>query len=216
MIYPITIIDDFFSDPDAIVKMASELEYFDTEDGRWPGKRTRPLHEVNSTFHNFFARRLLSTFHTALPNCLNAHVSFQLVDPFVENEDKWDKENRGWIHADSPCQFGGIVYLTKDPDPDTGTSIYRAKRGFHEIDPDAKEKLYQSKEMRPGEYSKGFDEMFYQFEETVSVSNVYNRLMLFDGTTLHGVRTFGTKRRLTLSFFFYDLDILPPLYRFGG
>ena len=28
---------------------------------------------------------------------------------------------RGWIHQDIDTWFGGIVYLTKDPEPDTGT-----------------------------------------------------------------------------------------------
>ena len=33
MNYPVTIIDNFFADPDAVVKMASEFEYFEDKSG---------------------------------------------------------------------------------------------------------------------------------------------------------------------------------------
>ena len=44
-------------------------------------------------------------------------------------------------------------------------------------------------------------------EETVTVKNLYNRLLLFDTDTLHGVPTFGTEERLTISFFVFMLDL---------
>ena len=30
-----------------------------------------------------------------------------------------------------------------------------------------------------------------QFEETVTIANVYNRFVMFNGKTHHGVKTFG-------------------------
>lgn len=211
MIYPVTIIDNFFSNPDAIVEMASGLEYLKTEDGRWPGKRTRPLHVINNSFHQFLSRKLISIFYDRLPNYFEMDETFQLIDPLAE--DKWSKENRGWIHTDAPSILGGIVYLTKDPDPDTGTSIYREKNGYSYMECDMKNSLYTEETVIPGLYSNAFDNMFDQFEETVSVSNVYNRLLLFDGKTFHGVRTFGMKPRLTLAFFVHGCDLVPPLNR---
>ena len=51
-------------------------------------------------------------------------------------------------------------------------------------------------------------------EETVKVKNVYNRLVLFNSTSLHAVQTYGTKERLTMAFFNnYIQNTLPPLYR---
>ena len=52
------------------------------------------------------------------------------------------------------------------------------------------------------EYEAAFDAMSNQFEETVSIANVYNRFVMFNGKTHHGVQTFGSsKPRLTLNFF---------------
>ena len=55
-------------------------------------------------------------------------ISLSINHPFCE--DKYDNKNRGWIHQDIDTWFGGIVYLTKNPEPDTGTSVYKVKKGF--------------------------------------------------------------------------------------
>ena len=55
-----------------------------------------------------------------------------------------------------------------------------------------------------------------QFEESVSVANVYNRFVLFNNGTHHGVQTFGSKPRLTLNFFgMGQTGKLPPLLRYN-
>ena len=64
------------------------------------------------------------------------------------------------------------------------------------------------------EYNKAYNSYHDQFEETVKVKNVYNRLVLFNSTSLHAVQTYGTKERLTMAFFNnYIQNTLPPLYR---
>ena len=35
MTYPITIVDDFFEDPDGIVDMANEFRYYNPNSGNW-------------------------------------------------------------------------------------------------------------------------------------------------------------------------------------
>tara|TARA_B100000035_G_scaffold70500_1_gene57878 strand:- start:1110 stop:1745 length:636 start_codon:yes stop_codon:yes gene_type:complete len=210
MIFPITVIDNFFSDPDAIVEIASGLEYFSSDDGRWPGQRTRSFYEIDNKLYSFLVEKLFSIWYETMPSFIQMDMHFQIINPF--SEDKWDKMNRGWIHLDDSL-FGGIIYLTKDPDPDTGTSIYKPKRGFAYVDNTEKVNLHTSNIKHPGIYSNGFDDMFDQYEETINVSNVYNRLLLFDGKTAHGVRTFGTKSRLTLPFIAHSCSSIPPLFR---
>ena len=68
--------------------------------------------------------------------------------------------------------------------------------------------------MSDSDYNKAYDAMRNQFEETVSVANVYNRFVMFNGNTHHGVQTFGTTPRLTLNFFgMAQTGKLPPLLR---
>ena len=63
--------------------------------------------------------------------------------------------------------------------------------------------------------NEAFDAMREQFEDTVTIENVYNRFVLFNGKTHHGVKTFGTKPRLTLNFFGMAMTgHLPPLLRY--
>ena len=53
-----------------------------------------------------------------------------------------------------------------------------------------------------------------QFEETASIANVYNRFVMFNNKTHHGVQTFGSKPRLTLNFFGMGMyGSIPPLVR---
>tara|TARA_B100001248_G_C27216195_1_gene378165 strand:- start:40 stop:693 length:654 start_codon:yes stop_codon:yes gene_type:complete len=202
MTYPITIVDNFFEDPDAIVEMAMGMKYYNPNTGNWPGTRTKQLHVEDDRFFNYLGNRIHGLFFEKTPEYWNLQCHFQLIKPFCE--DKYNKKNRGWIHQDHDSWFGGIVYLTKDPEPDTGTSIYETKAGWSfQVKQEImmKEALYRSEPIDEKEYEEAYDRVHSQYEETVKIKNVYNRFVLFPGTTHHGVQTYGTKDRLTLNFF---------------
>ena len=215
MTYPITIVDDFFEDPDGIVEMANELKYYTPNTGNWPGQRTKNLHVEEPRFFTYFGSKLHLLFYETVPEYWNLQCHFQMIHPFCD--DKNSKKNRGWIHKDIDTWFGGIVYLKKDPEPNTGTSVYKVKRGFsHQYAEEIqqKEALYRSEDVSDFDYTKAYDSMRDQFEETVTVTNVYNRFVMFNGNTHHGVQTFGTTPRLTLNFFgMAQTGKLPPLLR---
>ena len=220
--FPAVIVDDFFEDPDAIVEIASSFTYKPQEEGVWPGVRSNLLSDSEDVkilrlFH-YIGNRLFDLFGNK-PKHWGVYTMFQKIQPFSKN--KWDKLNRGWVHYDgdhsSPIKFGGIIYLNKNADKDTGTSIYKSKNGFHTYEQheiDQKKKLYTGKDVDIDEYNQIFDEYHDQFIETIRVDNIYNRLLLFGGDTLHGVRTFGTEERLTLPFFCHNIgETTPPLLR---
>ena len=215
MTYPITIVDDFFEDPDAIVEMANALKYYPPDRGNWPGVRTKQLHVVEERFYNYFGEKVHLLFHDSKPEYWNMETQFQKIQPF--SEDQYDPLNRGWVHQDN-CVFGGIVYLNKNPSPDSGTSIYKTTSGygFQEY-PDEirmKEKLYRGEEIDPDEYREAWKKVHAQYIPTVRVENVYNRFVLFNNKTHHGVYTFGTQERLTLNFFGMHMSgKIPPLQR---
>ena len=215
MTYPITIIDDFFEDPDAIVKMANELKYYPPDTGNWPGMRTKQLHVVEDRFFQYFGEKIMLLFHDNTPEYWKLQSHFQKILPF--HEDQYDKLNRGWIHQDLDTYFGGIVYLTKDPEPDTGTSIYKTTTGFamqYASELKLKERKYRGEEVDREEYCKAYDAAHAQYKESVKIENVYNRFVMFNNKTHHGVQTFGTKERLTLNFFGMEVTgKKPPLVR---
>ena len=215
MTYPITIVDNFFEDPDGIVEIANELKYYTPNTGNWPGQRTKNLHVEESRFFKYFGTKLHLLFYETVPEYWNLQCHFQMIHPFCD--DKNSKKNRGWIHRDIDTWFGGIVYLKKDPEPNTGTSVYKVKKGYsHQYakEIEQKEALYRSEVVSDSDYTKAYDSMRDQFEETVTVTNVYNRFVMFNGNTHHGVQTFGTTPRLTLNFFgMAQTGKLPPLLR---
>ena len=215
MTYPITIVDDFFEDPDAIVEMATTYKYYPPETGNWPGVRTKQLHVIDERFFHYFGEKLHLIFHDVTPEYWNMQTHFQKIQPF--HKDQYDRKNRGWVHQDIDTFFGGIVYLTKDPSPNSGTSIYTVKNGYslqYREEMKKKEDLYLGKDLDMDEYNEAFDSMREQYVETCSVENVYNRFVLFSNKTHHGVKTFGTKERLTLNFFGMEITgKKPPLVR---
>ena len=215
MTYPITIVDDFFEDPDAIVEMADALKYYHGDKGNWPGMRTKQLHVVEDRFFNYLGEKIHLLFHDSVPDYWNMQTHFQKITPF--HEDQYDKLNCGWVHQDIDTYFGGIIYLTKDPEPDTGTSIFKVTTGYAMQYPQElrmKESLYKGEDIDPEEYYKAYDAAHAQYKETVKVDNVYNRFVMFNNKTHHGVQTFGTKERLTLNFFGMEVSgSKPPLMR---
>ena len=73
-------------------------------------------------------RRYILLFHDKSPEYWNMQTHFQKINLF--HEDQYDPLNRGWVHQDIDTYFGGIVYLNKDPEPDTGTSIFKTTTGY--------------------------------------------------------------------------------------
>lgn len=215
MTYPVTIVDDFFDDPDKIVELAEELKWYQPDTGNWPGTRTKQLHIENERFFNYFGQKIHHLFHDTHPSYWELQAHFQKIKPF--SDDQWDKRNQGWIHQDLDTWFGGIVYLTKDPEPDTGTSVYKTKNGFslqYVSELKMKEKWYLGEDVSDEDYDAAFNAMSEQYQETVTIENVYNRLVLFNNKTYHGVKTFGSKPRLTLNFFGMSMTgKIPPLQR---
>tara|TARA_Y100000004_G_scaffold158762_1_gene185248 strand:- start:311 stop:961 length:651 start_codon:yes stop_codon:yes gene_type:complete len=215
--YPITVVDDFFSEPDKIVDYAMQQEFFPSENGRWPGKRSKFLWELDRTLYDDICVKIISLFHPELPERWDFEMQFQLISPYSEHQ--YDPKNRGWIHVDKgDTKFGGIIYLNKHPEKDTGTCIYKEKKGWSsqiykclEI----KQKHYTGEEVSDEEYERWMYELNSQYEETMIIKNVYNRMALFNCNTWHGVQTFGKNQdRLTISFFCRDLPRLqPPYYR---
>lgn len=214
--YPLVVIDNFFEDPDAIVDIANSTEYYKEERGNYPGMTSKPLQDVDPRLFSWVGSRLYTIFQTQEPEYWELQLSFRKINSFTP-EDQYNPLNCGWIHTDSKPWFGGVVYLNKNPEPDTGTSIYKAKKGFatqYVNELHLKEQHYSGKNIDIDKYNQCFKNITDQYEETVKVQNVYNRLVMFDGNTHHGAQTYGTKERLTMNFFGTKMQgPKPPLVR---
>ena len=54
--FPTTVIDNFFDNPDEVVKMAAsdKIEWRPSPEGRFPGLRSQPLHMLDEEFWDYF------------------------------------------------------------------------------------------------------------------------------------------------------------------
>lgn len=119
-IIPTTIIDNFFDDPVWIRNFALEQEYFVDDTHQWPGKRTRPLHELNPQLFNHIIERFVSVFYNLEHHRMgwNVQAYFQLVN---------DDFQEGWVHVDKDALISGVVYLNPNSPADAGTTIINLK-----------------------------------------------------------------------------------------
>ena len=124
--YPNLIVDNFFEQPDKIIDCSLNLEYGISDDGSWPGVRSNFLHLINERLFEYISKKITYIFYDSYPS-YNYSINFQKVNPFSDNQ--YDKKNCGWVHSDE-SNFGGVIFLTKNPDEDTGLNIINLKNGF--------------------------------------------------------------------------------------
>lgn len=190
---PITIVDQFFQDPSLIVKAAHKLEYYKPSDGAYYGERTANLWEVDRVLASYIITQVLQlivkvTNKEAVK--VDSEIRFQRMPASKEGFDK------GWVHDDGGLATA-LIYLQEDPDINAGTSFFTPV--VDEVDMTAslfKHKFY-SMGVTEG-YEKIFNKHQNQFVETIKVSNVFNRCLLFGESQLHAGNYSITHDRLFL------------------
>jgi hypothetical protein len=206
--FPLTVVDNFFDDPDEVRRFALAQEYEKDPRGVWPGQRSRPLHLLHPIFFEQTFHKLFSLFYTKA----QTEVHWEIDATFQKVDSGYDA---GWIHVDSgytslnddsQVVMSGIVYLTPDMPINSGTSIYRLKKGVLA----ASATLNQLKEQHYNGLLNKEDVDGYrsihndQYEETVKVGSIYNRLITFEANQPHAAQHFfgdSSNSRLTLVFF---------------
>ena len=202
--FPVTIVDNFYENPEIVRDFALSQEYYPTN-GRYPGERTESISSISQEFFNNFCERLFSLFYDFSRTRLtwNVETSFQKIKNL--SNDKNSKFNEGWIHPDD-CIFSGVVYLSKS---NSGTSIYYPKvQGVETTSQDEKHIFYSGKEIDEEVYANAVTENNNNFYETIKVSGEFNRLILFEEGLHHGVPSFYSENedRLTQVFFVYEIN----------
>ena len=213
-------VDNFFDNPDRIVKYAKSLPKKPHSDGDWPGKRTEELWKIDKELNDTMVLKILSCFY----DFSYQNVSWKTCDMYFQeiptlSKNKDDVRNRGWIHCDSAddLEIAGLIYLTPDIDPDTGTSLFTLKLQNNE-----EYKVHQTQYVKHLMYKENetIDQTYYAkkakeheefFIETTRFANIYNRMITYDTNEFHRANSYynddGKDARLTLVFFIGGLDV---------
>ncbi len=216
--FPTIVYDNFFENPDLVVDLANSLEY-KMGDGSWPGVRTDDIGYHHLEFKKLIMDKICRIFYPDSNYQWYAKTVFQKVEGM--HEDKYHIKNRGWIHKDKNRLIGGIIFLNKNPEEDTGTSLYTSKKvvvPYSDEQDSCKKRWYTGHDVSDEEYRNCFDSNSENYKQTLAVENVYNRLFMFNGTSYHGVNTYGSigNTRLTLPIFFGTIqhpEFNFPMYR---
>ena len=236
--FPVAV-DNFFDDPEALVDYAKSLPMESDPEGRWPGKRSKQLWEIDEILHNTILLKILNCYYDLDYldiSWSSAKTAFQEIPRFSKNKN--DIRNKGWIHQDTELTTGqtvkdklaGLIYLTPNIDLDSGTSLFgvksnkrkflppQQKESIHDQDPLIhKHLLYQSGQFDREEYEKDYIKLEENYFEKIRFQNIFNRLIMYDTSEWHRANSYwngdGKDARLTLGFFIGGLSGDHPLER---
>ena len=223
MRFPIVCFDDFYTDPDKVRDYALSLPY-NSEGGIYPGLRTHELSAFDEEFRYRSVHKFLSMYDDFnIPEVdLAVDTYFQKIWRF--SKDKDSPSNGGWIHDDGSTVLAGVVYLSPDPDPNAGTTVYTAKKDaiipewmmYEEGVPNKSQfvqDVLQSDVSCPinsiKDYDKGIETNNSMYELTLEIKNKYNRMIAYDGDQWHGQSTYwmdNEECRLTQVYFVEQLS----------
>ena len=209
---PVTIVDDFFKDPDYIRSEALSLEF--STGSNAPGPRAICPENISK----IVAKKLF-----ALLIDMNKHIVQGQLDLHFQLTKK-DFEY-GWVHSDvNETYFAGVIYLTPNAPLSGGTAMYKPVDNNLDFDlydslQNIKKDVYTGKTNDLEQFKKAREKNNSLFYKTVEVSNIYNRLVMYPVNEFHSEnKLFGTTKddaRLTLVFFVSNVasDSMFPIDR---
>tara|TARA_B100001250_G_scaffold350561_1_gene322318 strand:- start:283 stop:1068 length:786 start_codon:yes stop_codon:yes gene_type:complete len=228
IVYPVTVCDNFYEDPDSVREFALSLDYTN-KIGIHPGLRSQCISTINKEFYEISYHKILSMYgdysQTCDPTNYGCYSYFQKIWRF--SGDPKDPVNGGWIHNDGLCFLAAVIYLDPDPLNDNGTSVYHMDYDI------PKEEKVTIPNKEPQWYNDilgeedicGVDSLKHyrkeivksndRFSLTTEVKNRYNRSIIYSGAEWHGQTSYYMPSdddfRLTQVFFFFDLSLPPTL-----
>lgn len=183
--YSLVVVDNFYKNPLGVREYALQ-QNFNYHPTSHKGKRTEISYAPDGIKEHF--EKILNRRITKWNEYMPVNGCFQVCY----------KDDKLVYHSDTQ-NYAGIIYLTPDAPPNSGTSFYRSKHTLKtKVSFDEYGKVY------PNGHLEGSD-----FEMVDTVGNVFNRLVLFDAQMIHAATSyFGEKNENCRLFqmFFFDIE----------
>ena len=193
--------NNFFQNPKRILDFANTLEFSHRLKG-FPGSRTENLITSNSDeckdFANFFVTKLFNEIYT---NIIEATIDVRFHKyPVYDDSDL----NNGWAHIDDSDLLAGVVYFNNNfEDFKAGTSFFTPNATINPPDKIREDFNVDSESVDKDKYKELLAKHNGQFNETIKVGNLYNRLITYDSSLYHKPNSYyinNADNRLTLVF----------------
>ena len=205
--YPVTVVDNFYKNPDEVRELALNQNYKSCSEIKglnytFPGSRTDDTAKISQDFHQKFFTKFSSFFHNYNHDQLRMVMTsnFQYVP---------ESFNKGVIHRDVGAIFAGLIYLSKNPKLDSGTTLFKKNKKYDE------EKFIKvcksnDKLFMDGKYNELDYSYEVMFDEFIKINNSYNTLIMYEADIFHAAnKFFGTNKdnsRLTQVFFVHKIE----------
>jgi len=219
MITDVKVLENFYSNPEVVINLLNG-DYPIT--GCGTGSRSVDLFVISPELHEQFCSAI---FNIHGIDSSKVYVNTFFMEHYYNAIDIF---NHGWMHIDGKnpdaCRMiveeyklllCGQVFLTKDPDPETGVQIGALKSGINWTRQELIDKTindytipreeYEAGRINLQEYEKLHREYHENFVTTCDVKNVYNRMVSWRGGTLHGAKMTEKMLKRLNQYFFVSL-----------
>ena len=219
MITDLKVLDNFYNDPQGIINLLN---------GDYPivgcgtGSRSIDLQNISPHIFKGFSDSIYQ-IHGINPNEVYMNTffmehSYNTIDIF----------NHGWMHIDGKnpdaCRMTvdeyklvvcGQIFLTKDPDPETGVKIGSLKKDRNWSRQEIIDKTindytiprenYEAGLLSLEEYEGIHKDYHDNFDVTCDIKNVYNRMVSWRAGSLHGAKMTNKMPKRLNQYFFVSL-----------
>ena len=177
-------IDNFYNDPDEVRRVALNAEY--STEGNYPGIRTKPM--------------MTDSMEQIIKDAINLNQEYNFGKQYCGSFQYTTAFDRSWIHADGTTEWAGVLYLTPNAPPSSGTGFFKFKEGGY---------TRYTGDKAMDKYIDSCSQDLTKWEKITEVANVYNRLILYDARQFHmSLDYFGNDMydgRLFQTFFFSSI-----------
>lgn len=211
--YPISIIDDFLDNPEAVSKWGISIPKDYHPMRIYPGKRSQNLTEIYPEFANLIFKKILSVFYENPPFQYSGGLFFDVIEKNLYEE--------GWVHQD-PTDISFVIYLNKEYKNNCGTSIYKPTPNNISIPSntrqltDLKSKDFFNKKITE-EGRKARNIYNSNYENVLNINPLFNRCLIFPGSHPHSVNSVDTgteeDRFIIMGYISKLVSPSPPLNR---
>ncbi|RYY01210.1 MAG: hypothetical protein EOO53_19165 [Gammaproteobacteria bacterium] len=182
----ILLVDNYLKGASALKERAIQENNFARADSFYPGVRMHVPQEYTFSIVKNLGFFMEKFFQLEVRQIKSAVSKFSIVTTPANNLDLLQRIP----HFDSPSRKGLAVVHYLQTIPNMGTSLYRHKPTNFEYIDEQRHSSYMAKieETFPNEdkYPQGYiNGSTDQFEEIASVDAVFNRLLMYRGTSLH-------------------------------
>ena len=202
MYFPITIIDNFYSNFNKVLSLVNNTKFISKKNVYMPGLSSDHLNNLDTNINEECVMKIIRNYYSRRTYTGYNYVTwFDKITPYNNQH-----VTEGWIHYDDDNKLTGILFICGEVNE--GLSFYEKNDNYeHQNFFDIKKQLYLGENVDNALYNKKIKEHNANFNKILDVSFRPNRLVLFDSSIYHAANGMGSvnKPRIIQPIFFQKI-----------